>query len=89
MTKTAIKFYADWCGPCKVYAKAWEEVSTELENEVKFLNVDVDNDDSGLAAKYKVRSIPHTVIISNESGDTLATKSGRLSSTELKSLISN
>tara|TARA_B110000977_G_C10768704_1_gene373751 strand:+ start:266 stop:535 length:270 start_codon:yes stop_codon:yes gene_type:complete len=89
MIKTAIKFYAEWCGPCKVYSKAWEEVSTELENEVTFLNIDVDNDDTGLAAKYKVRSIPHTVILNNESGETIATKSGRLSSSELKSLILN
>ena len=58
----AIKFYATWCGPCKEYSKIWDEVKKELEDKVEFIDINVDKDDSGLSDKYKVRSIPYTVV---------------------------
>ena len=64
MVKTAIKFYADWCGPCKTYDKIWQEVKSEVKS-IKFIEIDVDKDTSGLAAQHNVRSIPHTVILKN------------------------
>ena len=60
-----IKFYADWCGPCKTYASVFDKVVKELN--VEYENINVDKDTTGLAAKYKVRSIPLTVFI-NEDG---------------------
>ena len=32
-----IKFYADWCGPCRVYAKTFDKVSEEMKEEVNSL----------------------------------------------------
>ena len=43
MVKTAIKFYADWCGPCKTYDKIWQEVKSEVKS-IKFIEIDVDKD---------------------------------------------
>jgi len=59
----AIKFYADWCGPCKTYDTIWQKVKKDLKEEVEYLEINVDKDTTGLAAEYKVRSIPFTVII--------------------------
>jgi thioredoxin 1 len=59
----AIKFYADWCGPCKTYDTIWQKVKKDLKEEVEYLEINVDKDTTGLAAKYKVRSIPFTVVI--------------------------
>lgn len=80
----AIKFYATWCGPCKVYSKTWDKVVNELSNEAEFIEVNIDQDTEGLAAKYKIRSVPTTVIINEE--DTVK-KVGLLNESELKQLI--
>lgn len=78
-----IKFYADWCGPCKTYAPVFDKVVNELN--VEYQNINVDKDTTGLAAKYKVRSIPLTVFI-NEDG-TSTKEVGMLSEEKLKQLI--
>jgi len=83
MATTAIKFYADWCGPCKVYAKTWDKVTSELE-DVELINVNIEKDTTGLAAKYKVQSIPHTVVIKDGK---VKAETGRLDATKLKNLI--
>ena len=84
MTK-AIKFYADWCGPCKSYNSEWEKVVTELKDEnIEFININVDKDETGLAAKYKVRSIPCTVILQDSK---VKQQTGLLTASQLKTLI--
>ena len=84
MATKAIKFYATWCGPCKIYGKTWTKVEKEL-TDVEFVEVDIDKDTSGLAVEYKVDSVPHTVVL-KEDGSTNA-KTGRLNAQELKELI--
>ena len=85
MTKV-IKFYADWCGPCRVYAKSFDKVSEELKEEVEFVNVNVEKDTTGLAAKYKVTGIPMTVVIKD---GVEKTKTGRMDEEGLKNFIFN
>jgi len=82
----AIKFYAEWCGPCKMYSKIWDKVADELKEEVEFVEIDVDKDTSGLAAEYKVRSIPMTVVIKDNEE---VKKTGLLQENTLKELILN
>lgn len=60
---SAIRFYANWCGPCKGFKPVWEKVEKELADKAKFISVDIDKDTDGLAAKYKIRSIPSVVIL--------------------------
>jgi thioredoxin len=78
-----IKFYADWCGPCKVYAPIFEKVTSDLNVEYK--NVNVDKDTDGLAAEYKIRSIPATVIVKEDG--TVIKEVGLLQEDKLTTLI--
>ena len=57
------KFYAEWCGPCKVLTPLMENVKTKFTS-VKFENVDIDSQFE-VAQKYHVRSVP-TVIIEKD-----------------------
>ena len=58
-----VDFYADWCGPCKMFSPIIESVANENE-DVKVVKINVDNAQD-LAIKYQVMSIPTTVIIQN------------------------
>ena len=55
-----IDFFAEWCMPCVMMAPVIEELNEKLKN-VKFAKVNVD-DNSELARKFKVMSIPCLII---------------------------
>lgn len=86
MKTKVIKFYADFCGPCKIYAKTFDKVSEELKEEVEFVNVNVEKDTTGLAAQYKVTGIPMTVVIKD---GVEKSKTGRMDEGSLKNFILN
>ncbi len=51
-----IDFWADWCGPCKMFAPWYEEVSQDHE-DVVFAKVDTEAEQA-LAGSFGIRSIP-------------------------------
>jgi len=55
-----VDFFAEWCTPCLMMAPVIEELSERLKN-VKFAKVNID-ENSGLAGKLKVMSIPTLII---------------------------
>ena len=57
------KFYADWCGPCKVLTPLMENVKTKFSS-VNFENIDIEKDYE-IAQKYHVRSVPTVIIEKN------------------------
>tara|TARA_B100001121_G_C18207645_1_gene397676 strand:- start:20 stop:286 length:267 start_codon:yes stop_codon:yes gene_type:complete len=84
-SKKVIKFFATWCGPCKVYGKVWDKITPSYADQIQFVNIDIDKDTTGLANKLKIESVPSTVLI-REDGSQLK-KVGRLSTEELTELI--
>jgi thioredoxin 2 len=56
-----VDFWAEWCGPCKMMAPAYEQVTAELEPNVRFLKVDTEAEQQ-LSARYSIRSIPTLMI---------------------------
>lgn len=59
-----IDMWAEWCGPCRMYSPIVDQVADEMEGKVKFVKVNVDNNQK-LAEKYGVMSIPTTLLLVN------------------------
>ena len=54
------KFYAEWCGPCKMLTPIMEQVKGKF-SDVSFEDVNID-DQFEIAQKYYVRSVPTVTI---------------------------
>jgi thioredoxin 1 len=59
-----VDFWATWCGPCRMIAPTIEELAAEAPEGVVVGKVDVDQE-SELAARYGVMSIPTVLVIKN------------------------
>ncbi len=59
---TLVDFWAEWCGPCRMMTPAIEELAAEYDGKATIAKVNVDNE-SDLAAKFNVSSIPTILII--------------------------
>ncbi|MFH1608252.1 MAG: thioredoxin [archaeon] len=56
-----VDFWAEWCMPCLMMAPVIEELSERLDGKVKFGKVNT-GDNSQLAQRFGVRSIPNFVL---------------------------
>mmetsp|Transcript_8027 Transcript_8027/g.17040 ORF Transcript_8027/g.17040 Transcript_8027/m.17040 type:complete len:166 (+) Transcript_8027:70-567(+) len=54
---TIIDFTATWCGPCKMIAPVFKELSDDYGSRAQFIKVDVD-DNAEAAQKYGVSAMP-------------------------------
>ena len=55
-----LKFYADWCGPCKMLSKTIETIKDEIPFEIEEIDADTNID---MAQKYNIRGLPTMVIV--------------------------
>lgn len=78
-----IDFYADWCGPCKMFSPVVEAVANENE-DIKVVKVNVDNAQD-LAIQYQVMSIPTVVIIKD--GKEINRNVGMVSKSQLLEMV--
>ena len=58
-----LKFYADWCGPCKMLSKTIDSIKEEIPFDVE--EIDADNN-AEMAKKYNIRGLPTMVIVDDE-----------------------
>jgi thioredoxin 1 len=61
-----VDFWAEWCGPCKMFAPTFEKVSAE-HPEIVFAKVDTE-DQQELAGYFNIRSIPTLMIFRDQIG---------------------
>ena len=77
-----VDFYAEWCGPCKIMAPAFEKAASKSSN-VKFAKINVDGNQE-IAGRYGVMSIPTTIVFKN--GNVKDLHTGALSEAEILKL---
>jgi thioredoxin 1 len=78
-----VDFWADWCGPCKMFAPTYEKVS-ENHDGVVFAKVDTEAEQE-LAAYFQIRSIPTLMIFRDQIG--IFSQPGALPEPALEDLI--
>lgn len=75
-----VDFWADWCGPCRMMAPAFEQAASALPLKVQFLKLNTEEHHK-LSAKYGIRSLPTMVIFRD--GTEIDRVSGAMSSDQI------
>lgn len=79
-----VDFWAEWCGPCKMFAPTFEAVSDE-HDDIVFGKVDTE-DQQELAMQFGIRSIPTLMVFRDQI--VLYAQPGALPPAAFKDLVS-
>jgi thioredoxin 1 len=80
-----LKFYADWCVPCRNMTKMMEAMGDKITIPVE--NIDIDEEHNvDLVAKYHVQTIP-MFVLENEEGFEIKRNVGSMTEDKLISFI--
>ncbi len=60
-TPVILDTYADWCGPCRMMAPVFDELSKDFKGKLKFLKMNTEGNE-GIAGELGVSSIPCFII---------------------------
>lgn len=61
-----LKFYAEWCGPCKVQSQIIKNAGDKITTHIEDVNID---DNIFMAQDFKVRSVPTMVLVDDNSNE--------------------
>ena len=78
-------FSAPWCGPCKIFKPAFNEIVDQYD-DIDVQRIDVD-DTPIFAQEYLITSIPTVIMMKGE--EQVFRQSGVITKTQLKNLIDN
>jgi len=78
-----VDFWAEWCAPCKQFAKIYEQVAT-LNPDIVFAKVNIETE-SELAETLQIRSIPHLMVF--KQGIAVYSDAGSMPESTLKELV--
>jgi len=78
-----VDFWAEWCGPCRMFAPWYEEVSQD-HTDVVFAKVDTEAEQA-LAGSFQIRSIP--TLMAFRDGILLYKEAGALPKEALSQLV--
>jgi thioredoxin 1 len=74
-----LKFYAEWCGPCKGLSKIIDGAKDKINIPIE--EYDIDNE-MMMAQEYKVRSVP-TMVLVDDTGTEIKRQVGMVTEEKL------
>ncbi len=77
-----IDYWAEWCAPCKQFAKVYEKVSDQFPM-IRFVKVNIEEQQE-LADFFEIRSIPHLMVF--KEGIVIYSDAGSMPESTLKEL---
>lgn len=78
-----LKFHATWCQPCKALTKVIDEAKDSITMPLEEVDID---DNMLLAKKYSIRGVP-TLVVVDENGKPLRTKTGIMNEKQLMEFL--
>ena len=82
---TIVKFFGEWCGPCKVLGETLCEIISENE-DISLIELDVDEGENDeLLSTFNVRAIPLILFFKN--GEMLKKSTGLMTKEEINNII--
>ena len=81
-------FWASWCGPCRMLAPVFEDISEKYEDKAVFVKIEIDEEESESAAiKYGISTIPN--VIAFKGGKPVANSLGFVPEAVLDNFVKN
>ena len=79
-----VDFWAEWCGPCKMFAPVLDEIAREYDGKLTIAKLDIDANPS-TPGKYGIRGIPTVILY--KGGQAHAQKVGALTKSQLTAFL--
>ncbi len=83
-TPVLVDFWAEWCGPCKMFAPILDEIAKEYDGKITIAKMDIDANPA-TPVKYGIRGIPTVILY--KGGQAQAQKVGALSKSQLTAFL--
>ena len=83
-TPVLVDFWAEWCGPCKMFAPILDEIAREYDGKITIAKMDIDANPA-TPVKYGIRGIPTVILY--KGGQAEAQKVGALSKSQLTAFL--
>lgn len=77
--------FADWCGPCKMIAPIFQELSNELGQSYTFAKINCNEENQELMTQLNIKSLPTMIFFKD--GKEVLRKSGFVDKSTLKAIL--